>query len=88
MEGWSWSKFADEILLIVNLMSAAALLFFVFAYFIKFHDGSMMTWIAIQGYGNGFSINYGMDVTAPIALITIFLVTQIYLNLRRITKRD
>jgi hypothetical protein len=81
-----WLKTTDEILLTVNLMSAVALLIFVFTYFIVFHDGSMMTGIMIQGYGSDFTINYGMDIIAPIVLFTIFLASQIYLNLRKIMK--
>jgi len=77
----------DGIAVAVNTLSAIALLAFILLYFVQSHDGSPMTYIMIQGGGSDFGINYAVYITAPIALAVIFFLTQIYLNLRAITKR-
>ena len=77
----------DGIAALVNTLSAIALLAFILLYFVQSHNGSPMTYVMIQGGGSDFTINYGVDITAPIFLAVIFFLTQIYLNVRAITKK-
>ena len=77
----------DGIAVLVNTLSAIALLAFILLYFVQSHDSSPMTYIMIQGGGSDFTINYGVDITALIVMAVMFFLTQIYLNLRAITKR-
>jgi hypothetical protein len=76
----------DSIVLGVNTLAVLVLLLLVLGDFIRSHEGSYMTWIQLQGYGEGWGTNFGIEIFPLMALAIIFLVTQIYLNLRLIQR--
>lgn len=72
----------------VNTLAVLVLLWLVLGDFIKSHEGSYMTWIQIEGHGGAWTTYFGIEILPLIALATIFLVTQIYLNLRLIQRNS
>lgn len=76
----------DSIVVGVNTLAVLVLLWLVLGDLIRSHEGSYMTWIQLQGYGEGWSTNFGIEIFPLMALTTVFLVTQIYLNLRLIQR--
>ena len=75
---------SDSIVVVVNTLSVLVLLSLVLGDLIRSHEGSYMTWIQLQGYGEAWSTTFGIEILPLIALAVVFFVTQIYLNLRLI----
>jgi hypothetical protein len=82
------AKISDGIVVAVNTFSILLLLWVILANFIRSSDGTYMTWIQIVGYGGAWEVHFGLEIIPLIALATVFLVTQIYLNVRLIQKNS
>jgi len=85
------SKFigiSDSIVVGVNTLSVLMLLWLVLSDFIRSHEGTYMTWIRVEGHGGAWTANFGIDILPLIAVATISIVTQIYLNLRLMRKNS
>jgi hypothetical protein len=78
----------DSIIVLTNTLSVLALLWLVLSDFVRSHEGVYMTWIQIEGHGGAWTTYFGIEILPLIALATIFLVTQIYLNLRLIRRNS
>jgi len=79
-----FSEIGDSIIVLTNTLSVLALVWLVLSDFIRSHEGTYMTWIRLEGYGGAWTTYFGIEILPLIALATIFLVTQLYLNLKLI----
>ena len=77
-------RVSDGIVVGANTLSILMLLWLVLADLIRSNEGTYMTWIQIEGHGGDWTTVFGIEILPLMALATIFLVTQIYLNLRLI----
>ncbi len=76
----------DSIIVLTNLQSVLVLLWLVLTNILRSHEGVYITWIQIEGHGDAWTTYFGIEILPLLAVATIFLATQIYLNFRLIQR--
>lgn len=69
-------------ILILNTLSILVLLIIILNDFVRSQEGQYMTWIYLTGSGGNWATYFGVQIIPLVAVATIFLVTQVYLNFR------
>ncbi len=75
---------SDGIIFALNMLSVLALLFFVLGDLTK----QFPTWIYLNTSGSGWEGGMSIEVLPLVAVVTVFFVTQIYLNCRLLQKNS
>jgi hypothetical protein len=75
---------SDDIIFALNTLSVLALLFFVLNDLAK----QFPTWIYLNTSGSGWGGSMSIEVLPLVAVVTVFFVTQIYLNYKLLQKNS